>query len=286
MDGPTDAMRFWPAPDVLPGLVSSTVGYRDFRTPQDVHRGLPSPYLTFVLSLADPIVTGSSRNAAHGPEAWRTRIIVSGLQQGPAYIVPDDHQEGLQLAIHPLASRAVFGLPAAELVPLVTDGADVLGSGAERLRSRLVELPTWSARFAELRGYLRARTADSGRPAPPRPEVVEAWRWLARRRGATSLAGLAQHVCLSPRQLSTVFAREIGATPKQVAGLMRFDHARQLVAAGHNLTAVAGRTGFADHAHLDRDFHRYAGISPTGWLAEERRNIQAGGHHNGEDWGP
>ena len=70
---------------------------------------------------------------------------------------------------------------------------------------------------------------------------------------------------------------------------MRFEHARQLIVAGHerarlNLTAVATRTGFFDHAHLDREFAQFAGISPTGWLAEEHRNIQSGGQRNGEDW--
>lgn len=39
-----------------------------------------------------------------------------------------------------------------------------------------------------------------------------------------------------------------------------------------------------DHAHLDREFAQFAGISPTGWLAEEHRDIQSGGQRNGGDW--
>ena len=73
--------------------------------------------------------------------------------------------------------------------------------------------------------------------------------------------------------------------PKQVSRLMRFDHAKRLIAtsvgAGRrpDLTSVAAAdSGYYDHAHLDRDFAALAGISPTGWLAEERLNIQAGGH--------
>lgn len=288
MGSPAESdLGFWPGPGLMPGLVSSTVGYREVGPPQVLHRGLPSPYLTFLFSLADPIVTGTSPEQARGPDASRTSVIVGGLHSQPAYIVPDAHQEGVQLAVHPLAARAVFGVPCAELTALVTEGADVLGPGAEKLRSQLVELPTWPARFATLQRFLRGRVSRGQRPAPPRPEVVRAWRWIADRRGATSLAGLATHVALSPRQLGSLFIREVGMSPKQVAGLMRFDHAAQLVgrAPVHlDLSTIALRAGYYDHADLGRAFTRYAGISPTGWRAEERRNLQAGGHRNGEDW--
>ena len=46
--------------------------------------------------------------------------------------------------------------------------------------------------------------------------------------------------------------------------------------------AVVAAHGYADQSHLDREFRDHLGTSPTGWLAEEHRNIQAGGHRNGE----
>ena len=55
--------------------------------------------------------------------------------------------------------------------------------------------------------------------------MVEAWDWLAWRRGTGSMDGLARDVSLSPRQLRTLFQRELGVGPKQVARLMRFDAA-------------------------------------------------------------
>lgn len=275
--------------DVLPGMVASTVGYRTDEPAQPLHRGLPSPYLTFIFSLADPIVTGQTADHATSPDAWQTSIIIGGLHQRPAFIVPDDDQHGIQLAVHPLAARALFGVPAAELSALVSEGSDVIGERVERCRQRLVEEKSWSARFAVLQGFLRDQVDAAGRCSAPRAEIAEAWRWLAWHRGDGSMAGLARHVALSPRQLSTVFVRELGVGPKQVARLMRFHHAVQLLAAAVpsgelDLSGVAARAGFFDHAHLDRDFAQFAGVSPTGWLAEERRNIQAGGHRNGEDW--
>src|SRR3954454_23811284 len=99
------------APDLLKGYVASAVGYHSVGVPAEIHRGLPSPYLTFVFSLADPIVTGHSLGHARGPMAHRTKIILAGLGPKPTYIVPNENQIGLQLAVHPLAARALFGLP-------------------------------------------------------------------------------------------------------------------------------------------------------------------------------
>ena len=52
------------------------------------------------------------------------------------------HQEGVQLALDPLASRALLGLPAGEL-GLVTDADDVLGPLSRDLRERLGETSAW-----------------------------------------------------------------------------------------------------------------------------------------------
>ena len=68
---------------------------------------------------------------------------------------------------------------------------------------------------------------------------------------------------------------------------MRFEHATgrvgDAVRSGRrvDLSAVAYACGYADHSHLDREFSSFAGIGPAAWLAEERRNLQAGGHQHG-----
>jgi AraC-like DNA-binding protein len=283
-----DEVGFWSGDDVLPGVVASVVGYRSTADPSArIHRGLPSPYLTLIFTLAGPVVSGTSPGAAYDAPQ-RTQIVLGSLQPRPVFIVPDDHGAGIQLEIHPLAARAVFGVPAAELCDLIVEGADVLGSAAERLRQRLADEIGWPARFRLLQGYLRDRVAFAKR-AEPRAEVREAWRWLSWHRGDGSMDGLARHACMSSRHLSTLFQRELGCGPKQVARLMRFEHARQLIVAGQragslNLAAIAVRAGFFDHAHLDREFGQFAGTSPTGWLTEEHRNIQSGGQRYGQDW--
>jgi transcriptional regulator GlxA family with amidase domain len=164
----------------------------------------------------------------------------------------------------------------------------VLGQNAEVLRQRLVETPTWPGRFAVLGAYLRQRLERAPTSAAVRPELAKAWRWLHRSGGRGRLDGLAEHVALSPRHLSTLFQRELGTSPKRAARLIRLDRAcRRLTTSVRfgqplDLAAVAASCGYYDQAHLDREFRAHLGTSPTGWLAEEHRNVQAGGHRNGE----
>ena len=274
---------------LLPRGVVSTVGYDTQGITAQLHRGLPSPYLTFIFSLEQPIVTGTTAAQAQGPQASFTEVLIAGLHAEPTYVVQPRRQSGIQLAVHPLAARALFGMPTAEVPWVATEGVDVLGAGAARVREQLSEQTTWSARFGVLAHYLHQRVAAGRAPVAPRPELVEAWRWLARRRGSGSMDDLADHVGFSTRQLRTVFRREVGVSPQQVGRLMRFDAVKQeiatIVAAGGQprLTELAHRYGYCDHPHLDREFRQYAGLSPTAWVQEERRNIQAGGHRLGQD---
>ena len=119
--------------------------------------------------------------------------------------------------------------------------------------------------------------------------MVEAWRLLTATRGRIRIGELAGRVFLSRRRLSTLFAAEFGLSPKEAARTMRFTHAvariGQDVRAGTlDLAALAAECGFADQSHLDREFRGFAGTSPSGWIAEEFPNIQAGGHRYARDW--
>lgn len=274
---------------VMPDAVVSAVGYRIACPSPVIHRGLPSPALTVVLSLDDPIVTGYSPGHARGKDAYRNQVVLGGLHTTPAYIAQPELQSGIQLAVRPQEARTLFGLPAGELAELTTEGADVLGDSVGRLREQLAELGTWPERFAALNRYLHRRR-DATRRRPPRAEVVEAWKWIAWHRGTGSMKGLAQHVLLSQRQLTTVFRAEFGLTPKAVARLMRFEHARQHLTRAvrdgthTDIAAVAHACGYFDHSHLVRDFRQYTGANPTRWMAEERQNIQAGAHQHSEVW--
>ncbi|OMH35206.1 hypothetical protein BGP79_00135 [Tersicoccus sp. Bi-70] len=251
-----------------------------------MHRGLPSPWLTFIISFGEPVPTAPAAALVGTAGATAYDVLVGRLHTSPAYIDQPSAQSGIQVAVHPLAARRLFGVPAADLVSLTEDGEAVLGGVVRGWRERLGAEPDAHRRLTLLAGWLAERQAATTAATPARPEVAEAWRLLAASGGRLSTTELASRVYLSGRRLTTLFDRELGCSPTTAARVVRFDRAVGIIrdaAVGGipNLSAAAATAGYADHPHLDREFSRFAGCSPTAWLREEFRNIQAGGHRNG-----
>lgn len=272
----TQIWDFAVATDLLPG-VTSMVGYRGGEVPETVHRGLPSARLTFIVSLDDGVEAAVDADAL--PAARPNPLVLAGLHLRSSRVRQRRGQSGVQLSVHPLAARGLFGAPAAELDVTHFAGAEVLGRPGLRLADRLSGTTGWQQAFDLVTTHLRQHR----RPGPVRPELAHAWRLLERSGGRIGVARLAATVGLTERHLGTLFTREVGRSPKQVALLLRFQRASTTLAdqareGRVDLAGLAARCGYSDQSHLTRDFTRFAGLPPTGWLAEELRNIQDGGH--------
>ncbi len=253
------------------------MGYRTPTPDHPVHYGLPSPWLTVIFSLDDGVESASDRRAL--PSAPPLPIIAAGLHTRASFVRPRTGQAGVQLAVHPLAARALFGVPAAELSSTDYDGREVLDRHAARVQERLTESRGWDAAFGLLGGHLTG-ALERRRGGDPRSEVRHAWSLLTASGGRLPIAEVAARVGLTPRHLGTLFTREVGRTPKAVAGLIRFEHAVDLIkhdvarTGRTELAAVAARCGYADQSHLTRDVVERLGVPPTRWIAEEFRNLQ------------
>lgn len=257
------------------------VGYRALNVPERVHRGMPSSTLTFIVSLDDGVEAGDTAGAL--AVARPNPLLLGGLHLKASHVRQRRGQAGVQLAVHPLASRALFGVPSAELPIAEYDATAVLDRAAVELHHRVTEAQRWPDAFALVASYLiEARRRRDG--ARVRPEVAYAWHLLERNHGLMPIAAVASTVGVTTRHLTTLFRREVGHSPKTVAMLMRFQRATARIAESArrhgrvDLAHVAAATGYCDQAHLTREFVRFAGVPPRRWLAEEFRNIQDGGH--------
>jgi AraC-like DNA-binding protein len=284
MAGPSEPpvsehVSYVPAAPLRP-YIDLCTGYRDAGTEPGRHRGLPSPYLTVIFTLNEPLVIAAHPDPAQRPGSFGT--LVGGLHTAPALITHDGSQSGIQLRLSPLGARALLNMPAGELASIDVPGSAVLGSLAGQVHDRLRGMRSWPERFELLDRALldRLRQAD-GAPGVS-SEVRYAWRQLLRTGGTTPVAELAAETGWSDRHLRDRFRTETGLGPKEAARVIRFDRVRrrlqQRLAAGQSLALaeLAAAAGYFDQAHLDREFRRLAGCPPTTWVAEEFRNVQAG----------
>jgi AraC-like DNA-binding protein len=273
----------------LRGLIAWYSGYRQEGVPPGRHRGLPSPYLTLIITLDDPLTVSAHPDPADPPGDYLT--LAGGLHTTPALITHPGRQSGIQLALSPLGARALLGRPAGELAGIDVDGSEVLGAVARELHERLREAGTWTARFALLDQILLDH-ADLDQQVAP--DIAEAWRLLTRSGGRIQAGELARRVGWSPRYLQHRLLTETGLTPKAAARVTRFDRARRTLqgqaaiqggahagspaagAAERTLAGLAADCGYYDQAHLAREFRGLAGCPPSTWLAEEFRNVQSG----------
>ena len=267
--------------DPLRAHVAWYSGYRQAGVAPAVHRGLPSPYMTLIFTLDDQLTVAQHADLSQAAESYDA--LLGGLHARPALITHDGRQSGIQVAVSPLASRALFGVPAGELAWIDVHAGDVLGRESERVRERMREAATWPERFAAVDAALRRRLSTPNLPAAAAPavpdEVARAWRLLLASRGTIPISALADEVGWSSRHLASRFRAEVGLTPKAAARVIRFDRTRRVLASGSGITLaqLAVRGGYFDQAHLDREFRLLAGCSPSRWLADEGyafRNVQ------------
>lgn len=257
-----------PAPALRP-YVRGYIGFELRGFPAGVHQGPPTRDLTAVISLDEPFEMG-----AIGEPGRRDRhdAVAGGLLARSVEVHHDGEQHGVQVSLTPLGARAIYGLPAAELADQLVPLEALLGPSAAELVERLRDETTWPGRFSVLDAVLLqavGRQADPARRV--RGEVAEAWRRLVAARGRVQVSALAADLGWSRRHLGERFRHELGLPPKTVARVLRFEHAHELATAElpPSWSEVAAVAGYADQAHLVREWRGITGLSPTAWRRGE-----------------
>jgi AraC-like DNA-binding protein len=152
--------------------------------------------------------------------------------------------------------------PVSDLTDRVVTLPEAFGAAGEELDAALLAAADPTAVIAAVADFLVAR-----RPTPdPRREL--AMEIVAAMRGAsagTEVAGLAAEFAVSPRTMQRLFARHVGASPKQVLQRLRRQRAVDLMRepGAPSLARIAAELGYADQSHLSNDFRATLGRAPA-----------------------
>ncbi|HHO49417.1 MAG TPA: helix-turn-helix domain-containing protein [Deltaproteobacteria bacterium] len=164
--------------------------------------------------------------------------------------------------LRPGAARAFLPGPASAYSDRITPLEQVFDATRALIASVLE--PTEERAFGALAAWLRAQRRDD-------EDVARAVKLVASLRGSglNRVDALARRAGLSVRSLQRLFRDHVGASPKQVMRWVRLQEVALRVEAGEviELASLAYQLGYADQAHLARDFRAVTGKTPRGFEA-------------------
>lgn len=244
LDGP-QYREYAPPPDLAP-FVACVWTLRGGGRTDDVvsYRAVPDgcPDLIFETSSGGGWISGQLGEAFEFPLAPRATYV------------------GVRLA--PFALPAVARMPAGALRDATPTFEAVSAPDLAEIFLRWTDSRDPQRSVQPLFGELRRRLAVHRIDARARG-VVSA---LLDGNGPTSVERAAQLAGLSARQLRRVVTEHVGLPPKHLARVLRFQRAlRQVVSGRTGFAALAADEGYADQAHMIREFVALSGSSPKFW---------------------
>lgn len=170
------------------------------------------------------------------------------------------------VAFQPGAFATMFGVDASSLTGRVVPAEDIMGEGVKELRDALVAEPDERVRQEILIEHMILKRSPAIVEDPAYRMVRQACE-LVDREDFARVEELADAVHVSPRTLQRLFPRLVGVPPLWVIRRRRLQRVVERLDRGGtcNLAELATELGFADQAHLTREFRRVIGRPPGGY---------------------
>lgn len=173
-----------------------------------------------------------------------------------------DHSRLWGIRLWPDACHAVLGIAPREIRNAVGPAPEAVGSYLSPLRERLAPELTGASGFDLLASWAREQVP---RWALPDAQVRTAVRAIVAARGEVRMPAVAREAALGLRQLQRRFVAATGLTLREWARVRRLRESLALHMGGVDggWSEVAAAAGFADHAHLTREFVALTGLPPS-----------------------
>ncbi len=169
------------------------------------------------------------------------------------------------------ALRAWTAVPAHRWTNRIVPLASVIEGDVASIERAVLSPDDDATGFARLQDWLLERRL----PQVPEP-IASASALVDRITTETTLVSveqLAEHAGLTKRAVQRLFREYVGAPPKSVIRRVRLQEVVTQIERGEtpNLAQLAAQLGYADQAHLARDFKTAVGRTPSQFAASLRR---------------
>jgi AraC-like DNA-binding protein len=257
-----------PASAELRGLVTDIVGYCEAGCGLAGAVETASLVAPLIISFGEPFSIALGRRPSSN-ERWSS--FAAGLYAGPVMMDSTGAASCVQVNFTPQGAHRFFGFAMSELAARMVTLDDLGDRDILRLRERLGAEPDWGRRIDLTERFVagRLRNAPSADAA-----VTDAYRRILQSRGAVRMSRIARELGWSRKHLVARFHRELGLAPKSIARIARFRNVLSQANREHSplWADIASACGYADQAHLTREFLAMSGMTPSRWLARNGGN--------------
>ena len=242
----------------LEGYVTAFNAYEECGTAFRRRRELPDGSAVLIFNLGKPLRVEypSGPTQAFG----ESQGFFSGASA--TYVITETagEQTGAQVKLTLLGARLLLGRPLGEFGDALVDPSDALGSAGAELQGRVADARSETDRLLLLAEAVAQRLGCGDAIAPG---LAFAFRRL--NRADIRIADLAREVGMSRERFSKAFNREFGLSPKTFARVRRFARTLRMRQREPALdgAALAAECGYADQAHMIREFQDLAGSAPA-----------------------
>jgi AraC-like DNA-binding protein len=219
---------------------------------------VPDSHVEFVFHLGKPW-----RMRREGESSWirQPTAFVYAQSQGALRFEGEGHVSLVAFRLSPIVAASVLGHCTADIWNEPVALGDLVGAEADVLGEQLARSPP-NQRFAILEGWVAGRLGNWDSSDWSTHRLFDHVMWHA---PTGSLESLSSRLGWSSRGLRRVFARCAGLSPKDVQLAGRHLDACALLRERPDLdvTEIAGRTGFYDHAAFTHSFGKRLGMTPS-----------------------
>jgi methylphosphotriester-DNA--protein-cysteine methyltransferase len=190
------------------------------------------------------------------------RAWIAGLQDAPLAIESPPQTDLVAIRFRPGGAHAFLPLPLAAVTNDVVEADTVLGAAVDALRDELALAPTRAAQVRAAERWLLGRCRPHERDYAIVARAVAALGSSHDRQPRAPVGLACERLGLSNRHMIQLFRRHVGLAPKAYARVRRFHDALGRLPAATSRAQLALELGYADQAHFNNEFRRFAGVSP------------------------